>query len=232
MHRSLLRLALVVPAVLLAGCGYGKLREQAGAQEQEISDLRALNATLTQQLTNSRADAMRLEAELERRPTRQAPAARPKTARPAALEPTRAALAKALSRSGATVAARGDRIVITAPVGFQSGRDVLTSQGRAVLKRIGAAVKAHCPAWEVGVAGHSDSTPIGKPATRRRFPTNWHLSGFRALAAMDNLVKHCGLKPSRVHFRGYGQHHPIASNSTAAGRAKNRRIELILAPPR
>ena len=110
--------------------------------------------------------------------------------------------------------------------------DVLTSEGSALLKRIGSAVKAHCATWEVGVAGHSDSMRIGKASTRRRFPTNWHLSGFRALAAMDYLVKHCGLKPTQVHFRGYAQYHPVASNKTAAGRAKNRRIEIILAPPK
>ena len=103
--------------------------------------------------------------------------------------------------------------------------------GRAQLRRIATAVKSHCPGWEVGVAGHCDSTRIAKQATRRLYPTNWHLSGFRALAAMDYLNKSCGVPAARLHFRGYGQHHPVAPNTTAAGRARNRRIEIILAPP-
>jgi len=232
MHRFLTRLMLVGLAVALTGCGYGALKKRAAAQEQEITDLRSLNDTLTQQLTNSRADALRLQAELERRPTRSALAPETPRRKPTALEPTRAALANALSGSGTTVSVREGRVVVTASVGFQPGKDALTTKGASVLKQVGAALKAHCPTWEVGVAGHSDASRIAKASTRRRFPTNWHLSGFRALAAMNYLVKHCGLKASRVHFRGYGQYHPVTSNKTSAGRAKNRRLEIILAPPK
>jgi len=224
--------ALLVAALaaLTAGCDYPQLKRRVPTQEQEIADLRELNATLTQQLTNSRADVLRLEAELERRAGTLRPMPGPARATP--LEPKRAALARSLSGSGATVAARGDRIVVTMPSAFESGKATLTSKGRSVLRRIAGAVKAHCRGWEVGVAGHSDSARIAKAATRRRFPTNWHLSGFRALAAMDYLNKSCGIPAKTLHFRGYGQCHPVTSNATAAGRARNRRIEIILAPPR
>ena len=71
------RLLVLCLAVALTGCGYGALKKRAAAQEREIADLRALNDTLTQQLTNSRADALRLQAELERRPKRTALAPEP-----------------------------------------------------------------------------------------------------------------------------------------------------------
>ena len=228
--RPVVAALLVAPLLALtAGCDYPQLKRRVVTQEQEMADLRELNATLTQQLTNSRTDVLRLEAELERRAGTLPPAPAPGKATP--LEPKRAALARSLSGSGATVAARGDRVVVTMPSAFESGKATLTSEGRAMLRRIAGAVKAHCPGWEVGVAGHSDSTPIGKAATRRNYPTNWHLSGFRALAAMDYLNKSCGIKTSKLHFRGYGQYHPVTSNASAAGRARNRRIEIILAPP-
>ncbi|MFW6161839.1 MAG: OmpA family protein [Planctomycetota bacterium] len=211
-----------------AGCDYPDLRRRAEALEQENADLRELNATLTQQLTGARADVLRLEAELERQARGLSPM--PGSAGTSPLEPRRSDLASSLAYAGVTVAIRKDRIVITMPAAFESGKAVLTAQGRTTLRRIAAAVKKHCPGWEVGVAGHSDSTPIGR-RTRRRYPTNWHLSGFRALAAMDYLDRVCGIPARTLHFRGYGQHHPVASNTTAAGRARNRRIEIILAPP-
>ncbi len=222
--------AVLLALACMAGCDYPELRRRAAAQEQEIADLRELNGTLTQQLTNARADVLRLEAELERRAGTLGPA-RAAAGTPA-LEPKRAALASALAGAGTTVAARGASLAITMPSAFESGKATLTSSGRAALRRIGAAIKSQCPGWEVGVAGHSDSTRIAKTATRRLYPTNWHLSGFRALAAMDYLNRSCGIAASKLHFRGYGEHHPVASNATAAGRARNRRIEILLDPPR
>jgi len=220
--------AVLLALAWAAGCDYPELKKRVAAQEQEIADLRELTSTLTHQLTNARADVLRLEADLERQPGGLHRI--PRAAGTSALEPKRAALAGSLQGAGVTVAIRGGSIVITMPAAFESGKTALTTEGRATLRRVSAAVKAHCPGWEVGVAGHSDSTPIGS-ATRRRYPTNWHLSGFRALAAMDYLNKSCGIKASELHFRGYGQHHPVTSNATAGGRARNRRLEILLDPP-
>jgi len=227
MRRLTTTLALAVVAFWAAGCDYPELKERVAAQEHEIADLRELTSTLTHQLTNARADVLRLEADLDRQPG--GLHRMPRAAGTSALEPKRAALAGSLQGAGVTVAIRGGSIVITMPAAFESGKTALTTDGRATLRRVAAAVKAHCPGWEVGVAGHTDSTPIGS-ATRRRYPTNWHLSGFRALAAMDFLAS-CGLPAARLHFRGYGQHHPVTSNATAGGRARNRRLEIILDPP-
>ena len=216
---------LLALAACLGGCDYPTLKKRVDAQGREIADLRAINGTLSHQLTNSRADVLRLEAELERH----GGGLSPTPGGPAALEPVRAALARALSGSGATVAARGDRIVIAMPSAFPSGQATLTAEGQALLRRIAAAVNAHCSGWQVAVAGHTDSTPIGRAA--RLYPTNWHLSGFRALAAMDYLNRSCGIPANTLHFRGYGQHHPVGTNATADGRARNRRLEIILGPP-
>jgi len=234
-------LVLGVLAATLAGCGLGKTAQQLEAEKKDNADLRSLNDTLTQQLTSAREEIDRLENELAKRrpmgpPSAPAsPSARPtpKSARPAGhLDGKRSELAQALAGSGASVGARGDSLVITAPVAFESGMATLTPKGAELVARVGKAITQHCPGWDSGVAGHSDSTAIAKASTTSRYPTNWHLSGFRALAAMECLIQRCHINPTRLHFRGYGQYHPVANNASAEGRARNRRLEFILEPPR
>ena len=233
-------LALAVLALPLAGCGLSKATQQLEAEKKDNADLRSLNDTLSQQLTSAREEIDRLENELVKKRLGGPPAApsnpsarpTPKAAHPPGhLDGKRSGLAQALAGSGASVAARGDSLVITAPVAFESGMATLTPKGTELVARIGTAIVQHCPGWEIGVAGHSDSTAITKASTRGRFPTNWHLSGFRALAAMECLIERCHINPTRLHFRGYGQYHPIANNTSAEGRARNRRLEFFLDPP-
>lgn len=226
-------LGVALLAAALAGCGYGRIVRQLEAEQKDNADLRSLNDTLTQQLTAARSEGERLQNELVKRPATGRPSPPPpaKVSRSGVnLDAKRAELARALAGSGATVTVRGDGLVIAAPVAFESGKATLTSKGAELLARIGKAITHHCPGYEIGVAGHTDSTAIGA-ATRARYPTNWHLSGFRALAAMDYLTRHTHISPVRIHFRGYGQYHPIANNTTAEGRARNRRIEIFLDPP-
>lgn len=221
---------LVVPALLacLPACGVRGLQKTIRGHEKEIADLRSLNDTLARQLTESRAEAARLRAG---QPPRAAPARR--ASGPASdSESVRHALAQALAGSGVTVAARGDTVAVSVPAQFESGKAVLTRSGRAVLSRVARALKEHGGRYELGVAGHTDSARILKSSTRRAFPTNWHLSGFRALAALEHLVKASGLPPERFHFRGYGPYRPVAKNDNDEGRAANRRIEIVLEPAR
>jgi len=239
MHRA--TRAFVVGLLLsgLTGCAAGRLARQLQAEQKENADLRSLNETLTAQLTTARGDVERLQAELDKR--RPAPPAgrqpgpalsgRPGRAG-AAIEPKRAELASALAKSGVAVDVRGDALVLVAPITFEPGKATLTAHGRALLDRIGKAIAHDCPGYEIGVAGYTDSTAITKAATKRLYPTNWHLSGFRALAAMQYLIEHCHISPARLHFRGYGQYHPLDLRHTAVAHEKNRRIEIFLEPPR
>ncbi len=76
------------------------------------------------------------------------------------------------------------------------------------------------------IVGHTDNVPIGRPATRAKHPTNWHLSVNRAIAVKDLLVK-AGVDPSRMGVAGYGEHRPIAPNGPK-GNELNRRVEIYL----
>jgi flagellar motor protein MotB len=217
---------------LLAGCGTGRLKRQLAEQEREVADLRALTDRLSREVTQSRAEAARARGSLAKLRAQgvevEIPGSGAETAEESpALDAVRTALTAALQGTGVTVLVRGDRVVISAPVAFDSGRATLTDSGRELLARIGRALAERAADYDVGVAGHTDSSRVVRAPN---FSTNWELSGLRALAAMQALVETSGLPASRFHFRGYGEHRPVADNKAPEGRAANRRIEIILEP--
>jgi outer membrane protein OmpA-like peptidoglycan-associated protein len=101
-------------------------------------------------------------------------------------------------------------------VSFETGKARLLPQSIQVLDEVAAALIAN-PQWRVEVAGYTDNT--GSAAVNRR------LSLARASAVRAYLVQR-GVPASRLVARGYGPADPVASNATAAGRARNRRVEL------
>ncbi|QIK36785.1 type VI secretion system protein TssL [Caldichromatium japonicum] len=74
------------------------------------------------------------------------------------------------------------------------------------------------------VAGHSDNRPI----QTLEFPSNWVLSAARAAAVAHTMTREGGVDPHRIEIRAYGENRPIESNDTEDGRAKNRRVEIIV----
>jgi chemotaxis protein MotB len=111
---------------------------------------------------------------------------------------------------------------------FDSGEAAVKPEGQAVLDQIGK-VLSNYPNRQIQVIGHTDNVPIrwriGAP-----FQSNWELSAARAIAAVRYLSERAGVDPRRLGAVGYGEYHPIADNNTAEGRAKNRRIALVVAP--
>jgi chemotaxis protein MotB len=111
---------------------------------------------------------------------------------------------------------------------FDSGEADLKPDGQAVMLKIAAFLAQH-PELKIHVIGHTDNVPIRGNA-RLRFPTNWELSTARALAAVRFLTERAGVDPRRVGAVGYGEYRPVADNSTAEGRARNRRIAITILP--
>ncbi|HTL93298.1 MAG TPA: OmpA family protein [Steroidobacteraceae bacterium] len=99
---------------------------------------------------------------------------------------------------------------------FATGKATLQSASQEQLINIAAILKAY-PQVRIRIGGYTDNT--GDPGT------NLRLSEERANNVMDELVK-LGIDPARMSARGYGEHDPIADNSTEDGRQKNRRISL------
>jgi outer membrane protein OmpA-like peptidoglycan-associated protein/tetratricopeptide (TPR) repeat protein len=99
---------------------------------------------------------------------------------------------------------------------FETGKSVLTSGSYTELDRLLNIMKENAQ-MKIEISGHTDKT--GSEAL------NFKLSGARAKAVVDYLIRN-GIDRSRMEFRGYGSLQPVADNATAAGRAKNRRVEF------
>ena len=122
-----------------------------------------------------------------------------------------------------TVSQRGLKVrLVTDDLLFASGSATLESQALGTLAEIGGVIAAEHD-HPVQVEGHTDDRRIASS----QFPSNWQLSGARAGAVVQRLTA-AGVNAGRLTLAGYGEEHPIAPNSTTAGRAANRRVEIIL----
>jgi chemotaxis protein MotB len=122
-----------------------------------------------------------------------------------------------------TVRRRGLVIqLLTDKVFFDSGQAVIKPEGYRVLDKIAVILRDE-HRHPIVVEGHTDSQPIGGS----QYPSNWELSGARAAAVVRDL-EGTGVLRRRLSFSGYADEEPIATNSTAAGRSRNRRVEIVL----
>ncbi len=112
--------------------------------------------------------------------------------------------------------------VATDDVLFASGSAAFGAQGREII----AAIAPSLGSFEnqILVEGHTDSVPLHG----RGGYDNWNLSADRALAVLKLLVDGYGIEPQRLAATGYGEFRPRASNETEEGKAKNRRVELVV----
>ena len=111
---------------------------------------------------------------------------------------------------------------------FDFGKGTITSEGRKVLAKVGEVLR-NAPGMKIRVVGHTDNVPIRREY-RYRFPSNWELSSARAAAVVRYFQKGSGLDPQSLEAAGRSFYEPVASNETEAGRAQNRRVEVIIAP--
>lgn len=111
---------------------------------------------------------------------------------------------------------------------FESGEADITKRGEEVLSRVGS-VLSRIEDKQIQVSGHTDDAPISSRLVDK-FPTNWELATARATHVVRFLQEKAGVPARRLVAAGYGPYHPIASNATPSGRARNRRIEILLTP--
>lgn len=128
-----------------------------------------------------------------------------------------------LSESGGKL-----RVDLVDKILFESGEAQISRRGEGVLARVGA-VLAQIDDKQIQVSGHTDNLPLGEKLTGT-FPTNWELSAARAVTVVRFLSEKAGVPPQRMVASGYGEWSPIATNKSGTGRARNRRIEILLTP--
>jgi chemotaxis protein MotB len=111
---------------------------------------------------------------------------------------------------------------------FDSGSAQIKKKGEKVLDRVANILKKVTDK-EIRIEGHTDNVPIG-PNLANKFPTNWELSTARATNVVRYLVEK-GIDSNLLSAAGYSEYRPVAGNETETGKAKNRRIEIVLIPP-
>lgn len=113
------------------------------------------------------------------------------------------------------------QITLNGALLFESGSAELSEDAKPVLDQVGIILERYSEGT-IEIEGHTDSVPINS----KEFPSNNELSDARALAVFYYLMDVTNLDPAYVKHSGRGEYVPIADNSTAEGRALNRRVEI------
>ncbi|HUI75238.1 MAG TPA: OmpA family protein [Candidatus Acidoferrum sp.] len=110
---------------------------------------------------------------------------------------------------------------------FESASAVMRPSSRGAVDRLAAILSSRTESLRI--EGHTDNVPIHNS----RYESNWELSTARASELIKLFVERYHFDPARLSAAGYGEYHPVASNDTPEGRARNRRVDIVvLNPPR
>lgn len=110
---------------------------------------------------------------------------------------------------------------------FDSGSDEVREEAKTILDKAGMILEHYGADTTIEIEGHTDNVPISSA----RFADNEELSSARALSVFYYLTENTSLNPMQLKHAGMGERVPIADNSTAEGRSKNRRVELRIYNP-
>lgn len=132
------------------------------------------------------------------------------------------------SMPGVNVRQDGDVIRIELPGDqlFNFGTIQLKPEAEGLLRMLAMDLTQNYPQQMIGIEGHTD----GNPPVTPQFPTDQHLAVAQAMSVYEALTRSGGLPSRQLFIVGHGSSHPIVSNGTEAGRARNRRIEIVVYP--
>jgi len=204
-----------------------KLASQLASAQGDLSQSQQRASDLERQLAEATQRTADLENQLAERGKKLAGLRSDLSAEMAKLEEAQRGLIRALrpqiNKGNIIVDLNNERLLINLASGylFGSGEDQLKPAGADARKQVGTVLKDY-PEYQVMVDGHTDNVPI-RGALMKTFPTNMELSEARAANAATALGEG-GVSAITPH--GYADTKPKAPNTTAAGRAKNRRVEV------
>ena len=129
---------------------------------------------------------------------------------------------------GVQVRQDGDVIRVEIPTDqlFNPGTAQLKYGAEETLRSVGADLVRNYPQQIIGIEGHTD----GAMASAQQVASAQHLSVAQATTVYDALVRAAGMSANQMFVVGHGANHPVVSNASDAGRARNRRIELVIYP--
>jgi len=201
--RLKLLLSLAVAGLLLTGC--------ARPQDQERIQ------SLEEQLNQAQQEVQRLTSQ--------------KRERIEALKQQNRKLESQLSEiQDAETRQEGQNFIISlqSRILFDLGKYQLKPESKETLKKVAEVLKKH-PDRPIAVEGHTDTVPV---KANSPYPSNMHLSAYRAVSVFQYLTNELGLNKARLRAVGYGANHPIRPNDSPENRRLNRRVELVLYPPK
>ena len=173
----------------------------------------------------------KLEADMQERSQRIAELEALIASKDQAMRDLKDAISKALTAfegKGLTVEQRDGKVYVSMEnkLLFKSGSWAIGPEGRTAIEQLGT-VLADNPDIAVLIEGHTDNDPFSSGG---QIANNWDLSTKRATAIVQILNKNEAINPESLTAAGRGEFAPIASNETTEGKAKNRRIEVVLTP--
>ena len=214
---------------------YDALEKNSSASIAENSrknrELLAQLEAKEQALAAENARLENLKKQLEQRSNRVAELENMIAAKDAAMTQLKDAISKALTDfegKGLTVEQRDGKVYVSMEnkLLFESGSWAVGTQGKKAVRQLGT-VLGENPEIAVLIEGHTDNVPY---TGNNQISGNWDLSTKRATAIVNILRENKAINPENLTAAGRGEFAPIASNETAQGKAKNRRIEVILTP--
>jgi chemotaxis protein MotB len=123
----------------------------------------------------------------------------------------------------------GIRVRMSNDLLYHSGSVELHPKGRGALDKVSGQLSSMASQGNrIDVVGNTDDVPVGRELSER-YPTNWELAGARA-AVVVRYLQDKGVDPAKLEAVSHAQYHPVASDASAAGRADNRRTELLIRP--
>jgi len=194
-------------------------------------ELLALLETKEQALASESMRLNTLKKELEARSNRVAELESVIAMKDKAMTNLKNAITKALTDfegKGLTIEQRDGKVYVSMEnkLLFRSGSWAVGSQGRQAVEQLGN-VLADNPDIAILIEGHTDNVPY---KGNSQLSGNWDLSTKRATAIVNILRENLNIYPENLTAAGRGEYAPVASNDTVEGKAKNRRIEVVLTP--
>jgi len=130
------------------------------------------------------------------------------------------------------VSVRQDGDVVRAEIAgdqvFMPGSNYLKNGADPLIQSVAAELRRNFPDQIIGIEAHTDNSPTHS----QKFPSNHHLSAAQSLAVYNALMQRGTIAAQQLFVIGHGANHPVVSNATDAGKARNRRIEFVVYPER
>lgn len=200
----------------------GSIQQALGVETQRVGTFQVRSTTpveLSESESTPVPDILQLD-------TPSMPSLRPVRA-PAADEEMLQDLRRVIAKQGlediveAEAGPRGVTVRVKGQLLFEPGAAALRPESSVFLDEIAKLAKES--GYMLSIEGHTDDVPIQTP----QFPSNWHLSSWRAIAALRYLVDAGGVDPKRVSSVGYADTRPRVPNDSPEHRAMNRRVEFV-----